>query len=83
MVLYAPRIIPIIYLKLSSRHQRAQVTVERYLNKMVEQEMAESPDSIAQRKKTSLIASLVSALQTDEKAEAKKKEEDKKGKIYS
>ncbi|CAF5135100.1 unnamed protein product [Rotaria sp. Silwood1] len=48
---------------------------------MVEEKMSESPDSIAEHKKTSLIASLVSSLQTDEKAEAKKKEEDKKGKV--
>ncbi|CAF1445348.1 unnamed protein product, partial [Rotaria sp. Silwood1] len=79
MTVYAPRIISIIYLKWSSRYQQAQATVERYLNKMIEQEMVESPDSIAQRKKTSLIASLVSSLQTDERAEARKKEEDKKG----
>ncbi|CAF4647709.1 unnamed protein product [Rotaria sp. Silwood1] len=78
-IINAPRFISIIYLKLSPQYQRAQATVQKYLTKMVEEKMSESPDSIAEQKKTSLIASLVSSLQTDEKAEAKKKEEDKKG----
>ncbi|CAF3760109.1 unnamed protein product [Rotaria sp. Silwood1] len=82
MIMFAPRIISIIYLKWNPQYQQARATVERYLNKMVEQEMTESPDFTAQRKKTSLIASLVSSLQTDEKTEARKKEEDKKGKVY-
>ena len=82
LVIYAPNIVSSTYLKWSPQYKRARATVERYLNNMVEQELAESPDSRAQRKKTSLIASLVSSLQTDEKTEARKKEEDKKGKIY-
>ncbi|CAF3665197.1 unnamed protein product [Rotaria sp. Silwood1] len=80
-IINAPRFISIIYLKLSPQYQRAQATVQKYLTKMVEEKMSESPDSIAEQKKTSLIASLLSSLQTDEKAEAKKKEEDKKGKV--
>ena len=48
---------------------------------MIEQELAKNLESIAQRKRTSLIASLVSSLQQDEKEEAKKNEEDKKGKF--
>ncbi|CAF4914111.1 unnamed protein product [Rotaria sp. Silwood1] len=79
MALYAPGFISIVYMKLNTRFQRARATVEQHFNKMVEQELAESSDSRAQRKKTSLIASLVNSLQTDEKAEAKKKEEDKRG----
>ncbi|CAF4545445.1 unnamed protein product, partial [Rotaria sp. Silwood2] len=78
MALYAPSFVSIIYMKLNTRFQRARATVERHFNKMIEQELAESPDSRAQRKKTSLIASLVNSLQPDEKAEAKKKEEDKR-----
>ncbi|CAF3315426.1 unnamed protein product [Rotaria sp. Silwood2] len=46
---------------------------------MIEQEFNESPESRAQRKRTSLIASLVDSLQMDEEAEAKKSEEQKKG----
>ncbi|CAF2033399.1 unnamed protein product [Rotaria magnacalcarata] len=46
---------------------------------MVEQELAETPDSRLQRKKTSLIASLVNSLQADEPAEARKKEAEKTG----
>ncbi|CAF2670713.1 unnamed protein product [Rotaria sp. Silwood2] len=83
MALYAPSFVSIIYMKLNTRFQRARATVERHFNKMIEQELAESPDSRAQRKKTSLIASLVNSLQPDEKAEAKKKEEDKRVLRYS
>ncbi|CAF2408769.1 unnamed protein product [Rotaria sp. Silwood2] len=78
----APRIVSIIYLKCCPRYRRAHAIVERYLNKMVEREFAESSESRAQRKKTSLIASLVSSLQIDEKTEARKMEEEKKGKLY-
>jgi len=49
---------------------------------MVEQELGENEESRAQRKRTSLIASLVASLQIDEKLEATKREEDKKGKDY-
>ncbi|CAF1306496.1 unnamed protein product, partial [Adineta steineri] len=79
MITYAPSIISTTYLKYNPRYQRARTTIERYLNNMVEQELTESLDSRTERKKISLIASLVSSLQTDEKAEAVKKEEDKKG----
>jgi hypothetical protein len=46
---------------------------------MIEQELAESPESIAQRKRTCLIASLVASLQSDEKMEATKNDEERKG----
>ncbi|CAF3597998.1 unnamed protein product [Rotaria sp. Silwood1] len=79
MAIYAPSFVSIIYMKLNTRFQRARATVERHFHKMIEQELAESPESRAQRKKTSLIASLVNSLQADEKVEARKKEEDKRG----
>ncbi|CAF4286502.1 unnamed protein product, partial [Adineta steineri] len=69
-IIYAPSIISTTYLKYNPRYQRARATIERYLNNMVEQELTESLDSRTERKKISLIASLVSSLQTDEKAEA-------------
>ncbi|CAF4833627.1 unnamed protein product [Rotaria socialis] len=78
MIIYAPNIVSTVYLKLSPKYRRASATVERYLHRMVEQELAETPDSRLQRKKTSLIASLVSSLQADEPAEARKKEAEKK-----
>jgi hypothetical protein len=49
---------------------------------MIEQELGETEESRTQRKRTSLIASLVASLQPDEKLEATKREEDKKGKDY-
>ena len=83
IIIYTPSIVSITYLKWSPQYRRARATVERYLHNMVEQELSETPDSRAQRKKTSLIASLVSSLQTDEKTEAGKKEEERKGKTSS
>ncbi|CAF1316755.1 unnamed protein product [Rotaria sordida] len=46
---------------------------------MIDQELAEPSEAREHRKKTSLIASLVDSLQTDEKAEESKHEEEKKG----
>ncbi|CAF0917554.1 unnamed protein product [Rotaria sordida] len=46
---------------------------------MIEQEQNETSDAIAERKRTSLIASLVTSLQPDEQIEANKSEEEKKG----
>jgi hypothetical protein len=46
---------------------------------MIEQELRETPQMRAERKRTSLIASLVESLQQDEKVEEKKSEETKKG----
>ncbi|CAF2668214.1 unnamed protein product [Rotaria sp. Silwood2] len=73
MAIYVPSFVSIIYMKLNTRFQRARATVEQYFNKMIEQELTQSPESRAQRKKTSLIALLVNSLQDDEKAEARKK----------
>ncbi|CAF3738373.1 unnamed protein product [Rotaria sp. Silwood1] len=81
MLLYSPTILSTIYLKFSRRHRRARVIIERYFHRMIEQELAESAESIAQRKRTSLIAALVASLQKDENAEAAKREEVKKGKL--
>ncbi|CAF1381704.1 unnamed protein product [Adineta steineri] len=79
MIIYLPRILSSIYLQLNHRHRRAQTIIERYLCQMIEQELSESPESISQRKRTCLIASLVASLQKDEKAEAMKSEEEKRG----
>jgi hypothetical protein len=46
---------------------------------MIEQELRQTPEMRSERKRTSLIASLVNSLQQDEKLEEKKLEEDKKG----
>ncbi|CAF4996549.1 unnamed protein product, partial [Rotaria sp. Silwood1] len=76
---YLPNTLFRIFLKLSPQYQRQRAIIERYIYRMIEQEFNESPESRAQRKKTSLIASLVDSLQIDEEAEAKKSEELKKG----
>jgi hypothetical protein len=46
---------------------------------MIQQELRETPQMRAERKKTSLIASLVDSLQRDENLEEKKSEENEKG----
>jgi hypothetical protein len=77
-----PSIVGTIYTKLSPQHRRAKAIIERYIYQMIDNEMAETQESIAQRKRTCLIASLVASLQENEEAEAKKSENEKKGKIY-
>lgn len=47
---------------------------------MIDKELEASPESRAERKETSLIASLVASLQADDQEEAKKPIEDRKGK---
>ena len=75
-----PNIYKKIYLKLNSRYRRTRVIIEEYLNQIIEQEQRKTPEEIAEQKRTSLIASLVTSLQQDEKAEAAKPEQEKKGK---
>ncbi|CAF1451183.1 unnamed protein product, partial [Rotaria sordida] len=78
---YLPNFLLRAYMKLSPKYRRIQTTIKRYLYRMIEQELTETPESRAQRKKTSLIASLVASLQIDEQAEERKSEEEKKGLI--
>jgi hypothetical protein len=82
MVLFTPRWFSSVYLKLDRRYQRAQAIVDKYLHRMIAQELEESSASRAERKRTSLIASLVASLQTDEAVEAMKGEEDQKGILF-
>ncbi len=74
-----PTIIGRIYLLLNLKYRRARSTIDHYLQQMIEQELRETSEMRAERKRTSLIASLVDSLQQDEKLEAKKSEETKKG----
>ena len=80
VIYYTPKTFAKIYLKLNLRYQRARQIIEKHLNRMIEQELSETPESRAERKRTSLIASLVHSLQNNEKAEAMKNEEDRRGK---
>jgi hypothetical protein len=75
-----PTFISKIYLKISPRYRHTMITLSDYLNQMMEQEQRKTSEEIAERKRTSLIASLVDSLQQDEKAEAVKSEQEKKGK---
>ena len=74
-----PTFISKIYLKISPRYRHAMITISDYINQIIEQEQRKTPEEIAERRRTSLIASLVGSLQQDEKAEAAKSEEEKKG----
>ncbi len=69
-IAYLPRILAATCLRWYLRHQRAQKPIEKYLYRAIDQELTASDDSIGQRKKRSFIASLVSSLKKDEKAEA-------------
>ena len=72
-----------LYLKLSLQYRSSRQIIDEYLNQIIEQELKKSPEEIAEEKRTSLVASLVTSLQQDEKAEAAKPEEERKGKcIY-
>jgi hypothetical protein len=82
LVFYSPPIVGTIYTKLSRPYQRAKAVIERYIYRMIDNEMAASQESRAQRKRTCLIASFVASLQEDEESEAKKSEDEKKGKSY-
>ena len=68
-----PNFIAAVYLKLSPTYRRAHARIERYLYRMMEQELATNEESIVHRKRTCLIASLVGSLQKDEKVEAQHK----------
>jgi cytochrome P450 len=82
VMFFCPPTVGTIYTKLSRRYQRAKAIIEQYIYQMIDNEMAASQESRAQRKRTCLIASLVASLQEDEEAETKKSEDDKKGKSY-
>ena len=79
VVFYAPKLFSDIYLTLNLRYRRARAIIQQYVYQMIEQELSETEESRAQRNRTSLIASLVASLQQDEKLEATKREEDKRG----
>ncbi len=82
VVFFSSPIVGTIYTKLSRRHQQAKAVIARYIHNMIDNEMTASRESIAERKRTCLIASFVASLQEDEEAEAKKSEDEKKGKSY-
>jgi hypothetical protein len=74
-----PNFVSEIYLKFSPKYRRTRAVIEEYSNQIIDQELRKTPEEIAERKRTSLISSLVGALQQDEQAEAAKPEQEKKG----
>ncbi|CAF1063589.1 unnamed protein product [Adineta steineri] len=74
MMLFSPKILSTIYFKLSSQYRQSQKTIEQYFDRMIKQELDNGKELIAQRKRTSLIASLVGSLQQDEEMETNKSE---------
>ncbi|CAF1064376.1 unnamed protein product [Rotaria sordida] len=78
-VIKMPTFIGRLYLLLNLKYRRSRDLVNQHLYRMIEQELQETPMMRAERKKLSLIASLIASLQQDEKLEASKTEEDKKG----
>ncbi|CAF0723310.1 unnamed protein product [Adineta steineri] len=78
-VFFLPKFAAFIYLRLSHRYQRARTIIQQYVYRIIDHELIDCSETIAERKRTSLIASLASALQDDEKTEMAKSEEEKKG----
>lgn len=74
-----PMFLARLYVLLSPQYRRSTATIDRYLDRMIEQELRQTSETRAQRKRTSLIASLVDSLQTDENDELTKSEENRKG----
>jgi cytochrome P450 len=81
IILQLPTFLGQIYMFLNFKVRRARTIIDRYLEQMIEQELNATPEMRAERKRTSLIASLVTALQEDETLEASKPEEEKKGRF--
>ena len=79
-MLFLPTSVAKFYFQFSPRFRRAQRIIEGHFDRMIEQELTENEQFRAERKRTSLIASLVSSLQENETREASKLEEDRKGK---
>lgn len=78
-ILYLPKILAKIYVTCSYRQRRTREIIKKYIYKMIEHEQEMNTELITQRKRISLIASLVDSLQKNEKLEVNKKEEEKKG----
>lgn len=65
-ILCLPRILAKIYVNVDYRQRQTREVIERYIYKMIEHEQAINTDLNAPRKQTSLIASLVASLQTND-----------------
>lgn len=77
-----PNFLSKLYLKFNSRYRQSRSTIEEYLYQIIEQEQGKTPEETAAEKRTSLIASLITSIQQDEQAEARKPEQERKGRYY-
>ena len=66
VILYSPTFLSKLYFTLSPRQRKARVIIEKYVYQMIDHEISIRSESTAERKGTSLIASLVNALGDDE-----------------
>ena len=80
MMFFSPRLLSVIFTKVSPRYRQARATIEKYVHQIIDKELQETAQSRGERKRTCLIASLVASLQVDEQQEARKHEEERKGK---
>lgn len=79
IIMKLPAIVSRIYLLFNRKYQHARKIINEYVHRMIEQELRETETTRAERKRKSLIASLVASLQKDERLEATKSEEEKRG----
>ncbi|CAF4399075.1 unnamed protein product [Rotaria sp. Silwood2] len=79
ILLQLPTFLGRIFFFLNFKARRARTIIDRYLEKMIEHELNTTIDMRMERKRTCFIASLVTSLQENEKLEAAKPEEEKKG----
>ena len=69
LVIYSPRILASFFLKFKGRSRKL---IRTYFNRMIDDELKETEQSRARRKRTSLIASLVASLQPDDSEQRSK-----------
>lgn len=56
---YMPEFLTKLYLKISPRYRHAMIVTNKHLNQMMKQEQSKTSEEIVERKRTSLIVSLV------------------------
>ncbi|CAF2409425.1 unnamed protein product [Rotaria sp. Silwood2] len=83
ILLQLPTFLGRIFFFLNFKARRARTIIDRYLEKMIEHELNTTIDMRMERKRTCFIASLVTSLQENEKLEAAKPEEEKKGRFFN
>jgi len=75
-IVKAPLFIGRIYLFFNRKFQQSRVIIHRYIYQMIEQELGESDGRRIERRRTSLVASLVSLLQKHETTKTEEQNHD-------